>query len=321
MKKRVFFVLMLSLFLSAWCSGIALAGEIEMNYSGPLDDITSKPPVTNQDGEALETSTHINISSSCYYDTSSREFVYPAAGQGQLVVRSNVADGMMVDHVVNIYADEGVPLILYRNGELRSDLDPSSINVTGQYSIFLGEDADIEELFNFTIVGEVSGQVKSYSLPEGFQVIDATINGEPLGYERHYVGFLEEGEYYVKYRCNRTEEIYDLQFTADFQAPVLALPGVVDGIARGPVDISDLEAGAGISVTLDGKPIGYDEILTSSGDYVIRVADAAGNVNEYHFTILVYFDGNSWVFFAILGASAVIIISYLVVSRKTLKVR
>ena len=78
---------------------------------------------------------------------------------------------------------------------------------------------------------------------------------------------------------------------------------------------------AHITIYHDGEKIGKKDVLTESGEYFIELADEAGNKTTYSFTILIYFDGNSWLFFLLIISSCVAIIIYLVHSRKHLRVR
>ena len=107
----------------------------------------------------------------------------------------------------------------------------------------------------------------------------------------------------------------------DFTGPVLSLQNVKNGLARGSVDISDAKNAASVNIYHDGEKISRKDVLTESGEYYIELADEAGNKTTYYFTILVYFDGNSWLFFALVMLSAVGVIIYLMHSRRHLRVR
>jgi hypothetical protein len=131
----------------------------------------------------------------------------------------------------------------------------------------------------------------------------------------------EDGFYRVQYECARNGMSYTLQTTVDHTPPTLALENVVNGLARGPVDISDLEEGCKIGITLNGGDMSYRNELTLSGDYEIILQDPAGNLTNYAFSILVYFDVNSLVFFGLV----VLLIAgtgvYLYMERKNMRVR
>jgi hypothetical protein len=65
----------------------------------------------------------------------------------------------------------------------------------------------------------------------------------------------------------------------------------------------------------------YREELTLSGDYVIVLQDEAGNLTHYEFSILVYLDANSWIFFALVVLAVAGIGVYLYLERKRMRVR
>ena len=76
-----------------------------------------------------------------------------------------------------------------------------------------------------------------------------------------------------------------------------------------------------INIYHDGEKIGRKDVLTESGEYYIELADEAGNKTSYSFTILIYFDGSSWLFILILLAAAIGVVIYLFRARKHLRVR
>jgi hypothetical protein len=125
----------------------------------------------------------------------------------------------------------------------------------------------------------------------------------------------------VQYECARNGLSYNLQTIIDHTPPTLALENVVNGLARGPVDISDLEEGCKIGITLNGGKMSYREELTLSGDYKIILQDEAGNLTDYEFSILVYFDLSSWIFFAMVMLAVVGTGVYLYLERKRMRVR
>ena len=85
--------------------------------------------------------------------------------------------------------------------------------------------------------------------------------------------------------------------------------------------LEDLEEGAYISVYYNDKQIPYQQVLEDSGDYHVLVMDQAGNLSEYYFAILIYFDLNSLVFMAMVVGVLAAVGIYLWLSRKRLKIR
>ena len=112
------------------------------------------------------------------------------------------------------------------------------------------------------------------------------------------------------------------EFLLEYQRSILlALEAVENGRARGPVSLEDLEEGAYISVYYNDKQIPYQQVLEDSGDYHVLIMDQAGNLSEYYFTILIYFDLNSLVFMAMVVGVLAAVGVYLWLSRKRLKIR
>jgi hypothetical protein len=263
----------------------------------------------------------LHISGSTYYDSVEKTFLYYANKTVSQAVRSNVADGMITEQAVTVQADAGVALEMYLNGARLDSISAGSFQTPGEYVVMYVGGTVPERLFSFTIVPKLSNSVNSYTLPKGFEILEATLNDEAVSFDKSYIRLTEEGQYNIKYRCIKTNVSYQLLITTDFTGPVLSLEGVQDGQARGPVDISEAKKAAYVSIYHDGEKISSKDVLTESGEYYIELADEAGNKTTYSFTILVYFDGSSWLFILLLIGSCVGLTIYLVRARKHLRVR
>ena len=228
---------------------------------------------------------------------------------------------MITGQAVSVKADAGVALEVYLNGQRLDSLSGGAFQTPGEYVIMYVGGAVPERLLSFTIVPKLCNSVTSYSLPRGFEILEATLNEEPITFDKGYIKFAEEGEYNIRCRCIKTNVSYQLQLVTDFTGPVLSLDEVTDGKARGPVDISEARDAAHVTIYHDGEKVGRKDVLTESGEYYIELADEAGNMTTYSFTILVYFDGNSWLFFLLILCSCVSVVIYLLHSRKHLRVR
>lgn len=292
----------------------APALAVDMDYTGQLDPFGNKPGWTAAQEQASDS--QVQITAQMYYDSATGLFCFPLDSDAKLAC--SVADGMITNSAVLLRPDAGIAMQVYQNGKVLTG-DLSTLNQPGEYVITVG--SNDTRVLAFTILGNTSGAVRSYRMPEGFRIVSATKDGKPVTFQESYVDFEADGRYEVSYQCYRTEKQYTLRFTADFTAPTLALEGVTDGVARGPVDISDARQLYYKRIELDGSPMAFTSKLTRSGDYTIVVADEAGNKTTYQFTIAVYFDGNSWVFFLILLLSACAVVAYVLVSKKRLKVR
>ena len=263
----------------------------------------------------------LHIAGNTYYDANEKAFLYYVNATASQAVRSNAADGMITEKAVSVRADTGVTLEVYLNGERLQSISGGTFERPGEYVVMYVGGAVPERMFSFTIVPTLCSTVSSYALPAGFEFTDATRNGESITFSPNYLKLTEEGEYDIHYRCIKTRVSYQLLLQADFTGPTLSLENVENGKARGPVDISEAKDAARITIYHDGEQISRRDVLTESGEYYIELADEAGNKSTYSFTILIYFDGNSWLFFLLVLGSCVGIIVYLVHSRKHLRVR
>ena len=257
------------------------------------------------------------------YDLRTREFVYPVGDSGT-EVRATVADGMIVTGTVKIV---GNTLLIYRDGKLRED-DSEYISDPGEYVVMAQTGNQTPRLFTFTLVGEATSKVYSYNLPTGMIVQTATRNGEETDYDRTIVPMQEDGLYHVEYECISTGVIYVLDINVDRTPPEVTFSGKIDKNNRvhSALSVSGLKPSDVMRVTVDGNPIdvtvnadGTGE-LTQSGSYIITVYDAAGNVSEYGYTVMLYLNASAVVFFVILAAAIIAVIAYILIKRKRLEI-
>ena len=301
---------------------------IDLDYSGPINSFTGEPA---SESTASGNSDWIPITSGVYYDRLDRAYVYSLGGVSNATVSSNAMDGIVLNETVHIEPSQGLEVRLYRNGTLLEDVDLSMLETPGQYVLEAQLQGErFARVMSFTIVGATTGLISIYPMPAGFVVKSVELNvkdenGEWVpaqpNWDRSKVSMSEDGAYRVQYECARNGLSYTLQTIIDHTPPTLALENVVKGLAKGPVDISDLEDGCKIGITLNGGKMGYREELTLNGDYEIIVQDEAGNVTHYSFTILPYFDLNSWIFFGLVVLVIAGTGGYLYLERKRVRVR
>ncbi len=263
--------------------------------------------------------TMTKVEDGVWYEKNTQMFVY-SADENELV-RMSVADGMITTKMVSVSADAPAKLRIYRDGELVSSEFYRQLGDPGEYIVMYQNGSEDKRIAAFSVIPAVTNDAVSYRMPEGFEIIQATLDNQPTDYESDYIRFSGEGDYRVVYRCIRTGMNYSLNFTTDFTGPVLKLEAVTDGIAQGPVDISDAREAYSVQIIKDGKAIEYIDTLTASGDYLISLKDSSGNVTSYEFTILIYFNSTPWI---MLGGAIVLIVGlivYLISSRKKLTVR
>lgn len=304
-----------ALTLGALCAP-ALA---DFGYSGPLDTVTGEPSQSSGGTDAY--SSRVLVTDGVYYDRDRMGYLY-TVGNTNAQILCSAADGMVVQDEVRIEPDEGLEVTIYQDGTALESPDLSHIYEPGGYVVEVNRNGQSYQVISFIIVGDVTCRLTGYTMPDGFIITDAALNDEPASYDRSYISMTREGRYVVDYRCARNGLSYQLDVEIDTTPPVLALEAVDEtGRAKGPVSLEDIEEGASIGITLNGKQIPYASELTEIGEYRILVMDAAGNTSEYHFTILMYFNLSSLMFMALVVAVAVAVGAYIVISRKRLEVR
>lgn len=314
MKRKILFPALLAAVVAALS---VTASAAQFGYTGPVDSVTGAP---DESSSIDAYGDQVRISDSVYYDRTRTGYVYTVVGNARVL--SSVVDGMVVQEAVSLEPDEGLSLTLYKDGTAVSGADLTHISGAGDYVLqAAGENGQTQRVLSFTIVGDATGRLTGYTMPNGFVITNAARDGEATAWDRYYIGFAEEGRYEVTYRCPRNGLDYKLNVLIDVTPPVLALEAVENGAARGPVSLADLEEGASISIYRNEKQISYAQILENSGDYHILVMDRAGNLNEYYFSILIYFDLNSLIFMAMVVVVLAAVGVYLWLSRKRLRIR
>lgn len=309
---------------AALCAALSAAACAEGDdgnfyYSGPLDSLTGQP--LSSDSPAAETQTR--ISDGMYYDFERRAYAYPVEN-GMYEVYADVADGMIVTGGVRISVNDAVKLEIYRDGELLEGTDPNGVSQAGSYVVTAKSGERAEKLFGFRIIGAETNLSGGYTMPVGFYILDASFDDGEAFYERSYIAMQEEGFYHIEYICPANGLRYTLETTVDRTPPPVTLEGRRDeeGRFHSAVDVRGVQAGDTVSLSHNDAPVRFptDGHLAESGIYTLRVSDSAGNTAVEQFTIMVYFDLNSLIFFALICASLAGILGYMLYKRKKLKV-
>ena len=299
----------------------AAAFAVDTDYSGELDTETYEP--LSESGISYNRTL---ISDTLSYDWNSHDYVYTVEDH-LLEVHASVADGMVVSGpvAVNAGGDQGV--IVFCNGEETTE-ELSNLREAGEYIVSLRSAGSSLRLFDFMIVGDTTKDLNTFTVPDGFYIKTATRDGLDI-YEDHYrVSMEEEGDYVIEYECGPTEIPYTLATTIDRTPPSLSFRGKVDSKQRvhSALSFSGLQNGDTVVLLRDGseahpivKEDGTGQII-DSGNYIMRVYDAAGNMQEYKFTIMTYFNAGSWFFFSLVLAVIIAVAAYIIIKRKRLKI-
>lgn len=309
-RLTIVLLLLLSLILPAY------ATEVDMDYNGELNSFSGQPlDAIGGEGGAEQ----VVVSDSSYYNQVSNMFVYKASNDAEIL--SSVADGMVTTEPVKFDVPAGIATELFRNGQTVDQADLSNISEPGNYVLSIKNSAQATQSVRFTIVNATTGALNEYVMPEGFVVKSVLRDGQSVNATTRRVDLQEEGVYTIVYACQATGMSYQLDIAVDHTAPTLALEAVKNDVAKGPVDISDLEEGATVLIQLNGDTINYRDKLTQSGSYVVTVQDQAGNKTTYKFVIQVYLNISSLAFFAVATVVVVGVTVYLIRKRKHLRVR
>lgn len=302
MKKRILVSLLLLAVLTLFAFS-AYAIDIEYTDDDP------------ESGGTGENTTQKNIGGGTIYDVRIGKYIYKI---GDMEVAVNYPSGSTVTSEVQ-FTVSGDAYVLIRDGKEITKPANNAVSAPGGYLIVINN--DIENAVRFTIVKKETGKLYEYTVPEYFEITSATRNGENVKESSSSVDLTEEGEYSIGYQCAKTGVGYTINLVIDHTPPVLALKEVVDGHARGPVDITDLERGARMTVYVDGNLINVKDTLTQSGLYNITVEDKAGNQNVYNFRIDIYFNFDAVAFIVIVLVLITALVVYLVISRRKLRIR
>lgn len=309
MKKTIFLSMLCTLLLTTAAMAVTV-------NSSQIDNFTGKPLT---EGGGMSNRDSVALSNTSRYEREKKVFVYRQPSGAE--IKSSVANDMITTGAVMLEIPSAIDVTLYRDGEELVDPEFSEIVSPGSYVLTTESSGMPVQILRFTILDSVSGAVYQYPMPTGFVVSEVYLNDVEQRYTPYEVDMTEEGKYRIEYYCVNTGVSYELNVTVDHTPPVLALEAVVDGVAKGPVDLSDLEDDASIYIEQDGEPISYQSTLTESGSYVVTLKDRAGNIATYKFVIQVYFNASSLMFFAMTLVAAVAIIAYILYSKKALRIR
>ncbi|MCR4725409.1 MAG: hypothetical protein K5772_08245 [Clostridia bacterium] len=299
---------------------------VNTDYSGELDPLTNLPVGSGTAGLTGDSVSRVPIYGNTYYDWNLHSFVYQVEGT-LTEIYSDAADGMVSSSPVSVTATENSTIMVFRDGTQLSG-DFSNLNTPGNYVVSAPSGSGNKKVFSFTIVGGRTNALHTFEVPDGFYVASVEKDGEVRFTDRYTVDMEEEGAYTVEYECMATDLSYTLQTVIDRTPPELSFRGKMDennrmrsallfsGLQEGD-SIVLLRSGEEVLPTLNGDGTGgvYDP-----GNYVMRVYDAAGNMAEYTFTILIYLNRYSVFFIGIVLLTAAAVAGYIIFQRKRLKI-
>lgn len=298
------------------------APTIDFDYTGDIDIYTGAP-ATSYDEGLNSTDTVVQLAGGGTYDRRTHYFVYDVPGQS-LSVQSTVADDIITTDAVSLFPDEGLEVTLYRKSKRLTDVDLTDISAPGKYTLVAkGSDGD-QQILSFQIVAKNTGAIKKYTVPAGFAITGAQLNGEILSVpDNRQVDLESEGEYTIRFRCIPTGVEYEIGLDIDHTPPAFSLQGIEDGVARGPVTLVDVAEDESVRATFGGSDINIasDEIFRSVGRYTVTVTDPAGNSRTEDFTIRMYLNYQGVIFFLLAVGIIAGTIAFMYISKKKMRIR
>lgn len=254
------------------------------------------------------------------YNRSDGMYHYTVESSGAEIL-TNIVDGMVTTEPVCFEIPTGVTCQLYYEGRQVTNPDYTNLTVPGRYLLDVSGSTQSYQALKFTIVNSVTGILDEYRMPVDFEVREVRFNGQSISSGMSSVDLMQEGKYEITYYCRPTLKDYRLDITIDHTPPTLALEAVVDDLAKGPVDLSDLEEWSSLYVEHNGKAIHPTRRLSESGAYVVTVTDRAGNSTTYKFRIQFYFNISSLAFFIMIVVAVAAVSIYLVIYQKRMRIR
>ena len=298
------------------------AFAVDTGYTGTLDPETNQPAATESGGSA----NRIILTSNMYYDTTTHDYVFPVDGS-LTEIHANVADGMVRTDAVSVSKGGDASIVVYCNGLEVTD-DTTNLREIGDYLVSSAGGGTTARIISFSIVGPTTNVLHTFRVPDGFYILTATRDGRDVYEGRYELSMEEEGLYKIEYECGATDRVYTLQTTIDRTPPELRFSGKIDSKKRvhSALSFSGLESTDTIVLLKDAVQVGVDTnndgtgTITESGNYVMRVYDAAGNMHEYTFQIMVYLNAGAWLFVILVVAVIAAVVIYVLLKKKHLKI-
>jgi len=337
MEKRIFSILLIGLgfaflktnsYATDYQAPIIDNGKVEIIHNEQKVDpftgeiITEDQEEEKEEEQSREYQSEYFFGDSVYYDVIKDQYVYRFGSVESESVYCNVANGMYTNDPVRISFGNGIRYQIYLNGNKVEEASLNQLEEPGNYVIWINSLDDVSlGTFYFTIT-DVYTNCSVYQIPEYFSIVEATCNGVIQYGNTTQISMEEEGQYQIIIQNNENKMTYSYQAIVDHTAPTLKLEAVNEKmLAKSAVDISDLEENVDIQIFWNDEIIEYKKVLTTPGKYTLVLTDAAGNRTTYSFVIYLYFTVTSTVILFLIGLAIAGLVVYLIVSRKSIRVR
>lgn len=258
----------------------------------------------------------------CVYDFDTGFYGYSTYDSSDIIFYANILNGTYSNGSVRISAVNGTQYTVYRNGQQYDDIQDGRISEAGEYAVSVHTNSGKQEtILKFTILSRFTN-LKRMDLPGTCKIEKVLFNGEEISFRNTYVLFDKDGQYEISYLVNYIDKIESVTVITDNTAPVITLEGVDENNeAHGPVTILDIDEKVAMSIYKNGEKMDYTTHLYDSGNYRIIVQDEASNQTVYEFSIFRYFNMSSMLFLGFCVLILVVIVMYVVLLKKNLRVR
>lgn len=324
--RRILRIWALAALLCAALSVSAYAAD--PSYSGRIDPETGAALDVGEPLDGSESAGRVYVSGGVSYDYDAHCYVYSLGGSAG-EVSCSAADGMVLSGTeVTVVVSQDAPVTVYRDGQ-ELEGGTTELGDVGEYTVVTQAEGRSRQLLKFTIVGESTNAMETFTAPDGFYVEEAKRDEEDVALDRYSVNMSAEGQYHIVYTCSATGISYTLDTVIDRTPPEVTLSGRFDEEmrTRSAVSFDGLQPGDTIRATNMEEPVTPELNDTNTGgtfydtgSYTLTVYDAAGNSATYEFVILTYFNATSLMFFALVLLCAAAVLVYVRFKRKNLKI-
>ena len=233
----------------------------------------------------------------------------------------NTFKGGISNGGVRVISKEELTITMYKNGEEIDYQFEQILNEDAYYQFVLTDEIGNQEYFDFLILNTPIKRIET-TFNNDITVTEIQKNDVVLEQENKdsVLYLVDEGQYKITVFDNSVNKEFSFNLTLDTTPPTIDLVGVENGgytksevttrnPSETPIFLTLINNGTEEEYELGGK-------LENAGTYKLIVSDIAGNLTEYEFTIVYSFNGATIALFGGLLAIVVIIIIFLVSTRK-----
>ena len=261
-----------------------IENDTESNTENNLDEVSAMIPdeitetIENPEEESPTVDSLVEIVSERSQNYNAVTGEYEITLENGMKLRSSVPEGYVGGGAVTLsVSEEDVAQVeLYRDDELIEFVNGQGLTEAGSYRMELGNCA-----YHFTMASAVN-TMEYYPVPTGVAFTEVLLNGEPVALESEDYILLNEGVYEITMRGTAGNQ-HRVTLTKDTTAPVMTI--LSDGSKASFTELS--EELSSIRLIRNGEVVEdfNSTVVSEPGNYVVTIADAAGNESTQSFTL------------------------------------